>query len=539
MSEEPICKTIDIEISKNNNKLDSKSNKFSSTIDYNYPSLNRKDLSDLSNINDKRKYFKKLNTKRDWSLNLYNLDIEGSSPRKFGYFFNKEDFINKNSDIEGASPKNFNQNTNKKNFNLTNDDIEFSKPQCVKNASTRHSNPLEPKYNIVDPPILPITPPKFIRDNIGVEDIKGARPKKMGNNQNLFKEPIKKEIIKDSWPRKPYLRKSKYEFLDYRDVTKQRAHFRNTNPLRPLYDWSYVDNTKSFGPIDGNYPLVYSKFVYKNPFILNNKDIEGSNTGSKNRILKFRSKNYSYMTKDIIGAQSGTVIRGIKSNRHINPLFPKYKYLGHSEISFLDNNPYNAGYKSTVNLNKANNQKIMFNQNVNDLKNKSTIITTLNSPSNNNEVLQNKDEKILNVNKNDENKILEKNIKIIEDKKDDIQNKDERSTLIQNEVKSNYEDSSPFNHKESFDKNNYKKQDSYYGITHYPILVPSNININKRKNKLYEKMKIPLKPLPEKMKKRSSSTISEDNNYCSKLDNFIKSRNLRQIENGQKTDDQI
>ena len=64
-----------------------------STIDYNYPPLNRKDLSDLSNIDDRRKYFKKLNTKRDWSLNLYNLDIEGSSPRKFGYFFNKEDFI--------------------------------------------------------------------------------------------------------------------------------------------------------------------------------------------------------------------------------------------------------------------------------------------------------------------------------------------------------------------------------------------------------------------------------------------------------------
>jgi hypothetical protein len=370
-----------------------------------------------------------------------------------------------------------------------------------------------------------------------VEDIKGARPKKMGNNKNLFKEPIKKEIIKDSWPRKPYIRKSKYEFLDYRDVTNQRAHFRNTNPLRPLYDWSYVDNTKSFGPIDGNYPLVYSKFIYKNPFILNNKDIEGSNTGSKNRILKFRGKNYSYTTKDIKGAQSGTVIRGIKSNRHINPLLPKYKYLGHSEISFFDNNPYNAGYRSTANLNKMNNQKIMFNQNVNNLKSNST--TTINSPSNNNEVLQNKNEKILNENKNDENKILEKNIKIVEDKKDDIQNKDESDTVIGNEVKSNYGNSSPFNDKISFDKNNYKKPDSYHGITHYPILVSSNININRRKNKLYEKMKIPLKPLPEKMKKRSSSTISEDNNYCSKLDNFIKSRNLRQIEKGQKTEDQI
>ena len=51
--------------------------KNSSSIDFNYPSLNRKDLLDLSKINIKSCQFKKLNTNRDWSLNLYNLDIEG------------------------------------------------------------------------------------------------------------------------------------------------------------------------------------------------------------------------------------------------------------------------------------------------------------------------------------------------------------------------------------------------------------------------------------------------------------------------------
>ena len=156
MSKNVINKTIDVK------NFDNKQKDYVSTIDYNYPSLNRKDLSDLTNINNKEHQFKKLNTNRDWSLNLYNLDIEGSSPRKFGYFFNKEDFINKNSDIEKSSPKNYNQNINKKSFNLTNDDIEFSKPQCVKNTTTRHTNPLQPKYIMKNPEILPITPSKLI-----------------------------------------------------------------------------------------------------------------------------------------------------------------------------------------------------------------------------------------------------------------------------------------------------------------------------------------------------------------------------------------
>ena len=246
MSNNIINKTINFKISQDSNNFENKSKNFFSTIDYNYPSLNRKDLYDLSNINDIKHKFKKLNTNRDWSLNLYNLDIEGSSPRKFGYFFNKEDFTNKNSDIEKSSPKNYYQNINKISFNLTNDDIEFSKPQCVKNASTRHTNPLQPKYIIKNPEILPITPSKFMRNTLEINDIKGTRPKKIGSDKNLFKEPIKKDIIKDSWPKKPYLRKTKYEYLDYRDVTTKNLNYRNTNPLSPIYNWSYVNDKKKF-----------------------------------------------------------------------------------------------------------------------------------------------------------------------------------------------------------------------------------------------------------------------------------------------------
>jgi hypothetical protein len=103
----------------------------STNIDFNYPSLNRKDLMYLSTVNNndfpKRK-FKQLNTNRNWSINLYNLYIEGSSPRKFGAFNQKIDFTNKNDDIEKSSPKILHIKLNKPEYNLSNLDIEFSKP---------------------------------------------------------------------------------------------------------------------------------------------------------------------------------------------------------------------------------------------------------------------------------------------------------------------------------------------------------------------------------------------------------------------------
>ena len=49
--------------------------------DYNYRSLGRADLMSLSSVNQqdmKMKRFKRLETKSDWSINLYNMDIPGN-----------------------------------------------------------------------------------------------------------------------------------------------------------------------------------------------------------------------------------------------------------------------------------------------------------------------------------------------------------------------------------------------------------------------------------------------------------------------------
>ena len=351
-------KTIEYDPRKDSIKLlyQRKGNNFT-TIDFNYPPLNRKDLLDnLSIINDKSRPFKKISTNRDWSLNLYNLDIEGACPRKFSYFVNKEDFSNKNNDIEKSSPKHFYPYTNKTSFNLTNDDIEFSKPQCNKKISNRHTNPLSPKYPSPKFDLLPIPKPKFIRDTMDIKDIKGSEPNKLGFNKDLFKSPIEKDQIKDSYPKKPYTRKTKYEYMDYRDVTKNKIIYRNTNPLRPQYKWNYTDDKKILGPIDGNAPLFYGKYLYRNPFNLSTTDIKGSNPGSKCPILKFKGNTYYLKTKDIYGAQGDTLIRGIITKRNINPINPKYQYLGHREIQNMDNNPYFIKFNDNK-KNENNNSK--------------------------------------------------------------------------------------------------------------------------------------------------------------------------------------
>ena len=99
---------------------------------FNHPSLNKKDTMYLNVINDadeKIRKFKSINTNRDFSYNLFNLDIEKSCPNRH-YLIHKPCFINKNNDIEGSQPSNFtNLFLNKRNdFNLNISDIENTNP---------------------------------------------------------------------------------------------------------------------------------------------------------------------------------------------------------------------------------------------------------------------------------------------------------------------------------------------------------------------------------------------------------------------------
>ena len=298
--------------------------------DFNYPSLMRRDLMYLDSIKSRDYPIKKINqinSNRDWSTNLYNLDIEKSVPYRSSIYTNKIDFINKVDDIEFAQPKK-EILLNKPNFILNVRDIDKAYPKKVKANSQRHVNPLNPVYKLPSysiPP--PPTPPKFIRDQMDISDIEKAKPNKLFP---LKMRPIKTyDEIGGNHPKKPYQRKIFYDSFNYNDVSKKNQKFRNTNPLDPQYDKPYG------GYIEGSKPCLpfYDFNADNSKNSLSNDDIDGTLPGSKNYYANYRYNNKErYETSDILGASADTRKYGIITNRNINPLQPNYQYIGNSEV---------------------------------------------------------------------------------------------------------------------------------------------------------------------------------------------------------------
>ena len=173
--------------------------------DFNYPSLNHKDIISIRNLDSNDfplRKFKQLNTKRDFSLNNYNLDIPGAVPRRYGLYTKKPEFNNTNLDIEGSSPTKLYKNVNKPDFIYSNKDIEFSVPRGHHVfQNNRHLNPLNPEYKLpsYSEPNIEYNQ-KFIRDTLDISDIEGAQTKnyykyKFHDNINVFNEKVDDEMI--------------------------------------------------------------------------------------------------------------------------------------------------------------------------------------------------------------------------------------------------------------------------------------------------------------------------------------------------------
>lgn len=60
---------------------------------------------------------------------------------------------------------------------MYNADIENARPDCVKFKTKRMHDPMNPTYQLPQVEIRPVTPPRFIRDNLTNDDIEGAKPK--------------------------------------------------------------------------------------------------------------------------------------------------------------------------------------------------------------------------------------------------------------------------------------------------------------------------------------------------------------------------
>ena len=449
-------------------------------FDYSIPSIPKGNTMYLSTINKNDaiiRPFKKMVTKRDWSANLYNLDIESSMPRRFGVFTNKIDYINKVDDIERTNPKILHYPLNKPEFNLTNKDIEKSSPQMKHLKTNRCTNPLEPKYTLPKVEEYPPSVPKFIRDSIDIKDISGARPQKYFQWKTRETFPINNHGIEGSKTKETYVRKrlgnNKYDYIDYSDLTidifKTR---RNTNPLDPIYGFKINQDLFKYGPIEKSKPMTQYPYFYHPSLNLKLNDIKGTNIGSKNRINKFTGNNYELITQDIPGCCVGSLKKGIVTKRCTNPLNPNYQFLGEKELAgekFGEYSKKNRA-KSVSTMNSTNNTMKEETKNVENANPKMVKINDIDKEPP-------KSDKKININNNNENI---NNINNAEIKSNSHFEEDKSESNYNRDIYNN-------NDTINFDREKFgKKPDPNYAFLHDPS-VHSSENIERLK--LIEKEK--------------------------------------------------
>ena len=334
-------------------------------FDYTIPTLNRKDLMSFSTINSNEaqiRPFKKMVTNRDWSINLYNLDIESSCPKRVSVFTNKVDFINKVDDIERTNSKILHYKLDKPEYNLSNADIEKSKPNLGNLHTNRCTNPLEPKYKLPHVDKYPPEQPRFLRDTMNIQDIAGARPNKYFKWKTRETFPLDNHGIEGSKPKPRYVRNTKYNNIDYSDLTRDNFRTRrHTSPLDPVYEVKYKNGEHyTHGVVDGSKPQTVYPYTYTEPFALRVNDIQGAQAGTKNKINQFNGLNYAMTTDDIKGANAGSLKKGISTTRCLNPLIPKYQMPGCVELKGTFNDPFARNVipkKATPNNNQKQQRK--------------------------------------------------------------------------------------------------------------------------------------------------------------------------------------
>ena len=261
-------------------------------------------------------------------------DIQGAKPELTGYRYTKKpNYSYSTSDIEKSAPSRLHQPLNRPYYSLVTDDIDKAKPCQNEFRTTRTgTNPLEPSYNLPKYSVRPYTPPKFIRDNINIDDIQGTKP------ETYYKSKLRDTMgVADIEGAKPVPEKQlkKPNFYDPTDILKgeEREQKTGTNPLAPEYKWRDEDGKLlTIGQVEGSKPRELVKAA-SSPHTrhLNNSDIEGSGSGTVG-LGPFQTKQRNYdrnptNNADIDGAHASTLPKGIKTMRSTNPLDPSYKWV--------------------------------------------------------------------------------------------------------------------------------------------------------------------------------------------------------------------
>lgn len=88
------------------------------------------------------------------------------------------EYSNTNWDIDRSGPRALHIGLYKEETNLKTNDIGGAAPQVNKFISNRQTcDPLNPTYKLSHVEVRPVTPPKYIRDAMAIDDIDKAKPK--------------------------------------------------------------------------------------------------------------------------------------------------------------------------------------------------------------------------------------------------------------------------------------------------------------------------------------------------------------------------
>ena len=523
----------------------------------NYPMPQRKDAMSNRSLDEKDfpiKKFKQLDTKRDFSLNNYALDIEGAAPRSNSIFTNKKDFTLDNLDIENSSPKkSIPDKVNKPNYNLSNRDIEGTLPRghhCF--VSSRHVDPLNPVYPLPScGEKYPLEVPKFIRDTLDVRDISGARakPKKQSpvdhNYMDIYRRNRDDDILLSHKKLYKGNKNKLYNSLDFRDVYKDPPFSnRHTNPLEPRYvfdskmaEVNYTSGKTEpalYGEIEGNKPVVFSKFNNERYGKgLKTSDIIGAQPSTKSAYAKFEMKYkhpLKYSAEDIVGAHPGTLMKSMVTKRNTNPLQPNYKFLGDKGMDFDEDSrkfrekfDYSSLYDYYI-----NHSKIAMKQ-INEEKEK------LKTEASENEKVQ----KCLSPNnkicfdfgadkkkypspkpddtENQEKKLMgEKYLQMIQHRDENNKNNTLDKKILDNFP--NPSDIPEFKNYNNFNSKNYGKPEQFYPLQHDQYIIPTNPNNKSGKDisiKVLQDLQNNFENADDKKPKKNGGT------YEAQLDKFI------------------
>ena len=253
--------------------------------DFNYPALNRKDLMSLDTIKEKdypKKKINQINSKRNWRINLYNLDIDKSYPKKNDIYLNKVDFINKIDDIEKARPTK-EKIWNKPNFVFNVRDIEKAYPR--KERHFRGMNIFDSNKKVENKLLTP--PPAYMfekyKNNYYNDFINN-------NNNDDYKEQKEQQLYNNSLKNNKRYSHNNDNALEnnnkyYKGFYNKYFNYDNNSENNKYNDFKDNNNRYKYNDYKDNNKNMYEKYEKLN---YNGED------KNDNNIKKYNDNVYSY-----------------------------------------------------------------------------------------------------------------------------------------------------------------------------------------------------------------------------------------------------